>query len=87
MLGLLTSIAYAAGPAGYLLAGPLIEAVGLRSAFLLLAGGLVAVAVGSLRIGSLEGLDDDPRESSATTALDPPRAEPPRPRSRSTSSL
>ena len=72
VLGLLTSIAYAAGPAGYLLAGPLIEAVGLRSAFLLLAGGLVAVACGSLRVGSLVGLDDAPREVSAATVPEPP---------------
>ncbi len=58
VLGLLTSVAYAAGPAGYLLAGPLIEAVGLRAAFLVFAGGLVAVAVGSIRVGALAGLDE-----------------------------
>ncbi len=72
VLGLLTSIAYAAGPAGYLLAGPLIEGVGLRSAFLLLAGGLVAVAVGSARVGSLEGLDDAPSEFRSAAAPEPP---------------
>lgn len=72
VLGLLTSVAYAAGPAGYLLTGPLIEAIGLRSAFLLLAGGLVAVAVGSIGVGALEGLDEAPGEVRATSAAETP---------------
>ncbi len=72
VLGLLTSVAYAAGPAGYLLAGPLIETVGLRIAFLLLAGGLVAVAAGSLRVGALEGLDEAHGEVPATSAAEMP---------------
>ena len=38
-------------------AGPLINAVGLQAAFLLFAGGLVAVAFGSLAVGTLHGLD------------------------------
>lgn len=58
VLGLLTSFGLAAGPAGYLLAGLLIDAVGLRSAFLVLAGGLVAVAVASIGVGALNDLDD-----------------------------
>lgn len=68
VLGLITSVALAAGPAGYLLAGPLIDAVGLRSAFLVLAGGLVAVAVGSIGVGALEDLDDAPAGFSEATA-------------------
>jgi MFS family permease len=57
VVGLITSVSYAAGPAGYLLAGPLINAVGLQAAFLLFAGGLVAVAIGSFAVGALHGLD------------------------------
>jgi hypothetical protein len=38
-------------------AGPLINALGLQAAFLLFAGGLVAVAVGSFAVGALHGLD------------------------------
>ena len=60
VLGLSTSIAYAAGPAGYLLVGPLIDKVGLRGTFLLLAGGLVVVAVASLAVRGFKGLDDVP---------------------------
>jgi MFS family permease len=57
VVGLITSVSYAAGPAGYLVAGPLINAVGLQAAFLLFACGLVAVAVGSFAVGALRGLD------------------------------
>jgi MFS family permease len=60
VVGLITSVAYAAGPAGYLVAGPLINAVGLQAAFLTFAGGLVAVALGSVALGTLHGLDDRP---------------------------
>lgn len=63
VVGLLTSVAYAGGPAGYLLAGPLIDAIGLRPAFLALAGGLVAVAAGSLRgldVAVRDGPEADP---------------------------
>ena len=55
VLGLSTSIAYAAGPAGYLLVGPLIERLGVRGAFLLLAGGLVVVAVASFAVARIQG--------------------------------
>jgi MFS family permease len=60
IVGLITSATYAAGPAGYLLAGPLINAIGLQAAFLLFAAGLVAVAVGSIAVGALQGLDGEP---------------------------
>jgi MFS family permease len=60
IVGLITSATYAAGPAGYLLAGPLINAIGLQAAFLLFAAGLVAVAVGSVAVGALQGLDGEP---------------------------
>jgi MFS family permease len=57
IIGLITSVSYAAGPAGYLVAGPLINAVGLQAAFLLFAGGLVAVAALSFAVGALHELD------------------------------
>jgi MFS family permease len=57
VVGLITSASYAAGPAGYLVAGPLINAVGLQAAFLLFAGGLVAVAIASFAVGALHDLD------------------------------
>ena len=57
VLGLSTSIAYVAGPAGYLLVGPLIEQIGVRGTFLLLAGGLVVVAVASFAVAGFKGLD------------------------------
>jgi MFS family permease len=62
IVGLITSATYAAGPAGYLVAGPLINAVGLQTAFLLFACGLVAVAAGSVAVGSLHELDGAPVE-------------------------
>ena len=57
VVGLITSASYAAGPAGYLVAGPLINAVGLSTTFLLFAGGLVAVGVASFAVGALHELD------------------------------
>ncbi len=57
-IGVVTSIAYAAGPIGFLVIGPLIEIVGLRAAFLTLALILVAVAFAALFVRSLDGLDD-----------------------------
>jgi MFS family permease len=65
IVGLITSATYAAGPAGYLVAGPLINAVGLQTAFLLFACGLVAVAAGSVAVGSLHELDGEPVEQVA----------------------
>jgi MFS family permease len=60
VVGVMTSSAYAAGPAGYLLAGPLVEWLGVRPAFLILAGALLAVALASIGLGSLRMLDDPP---------------------------
>jgi len=68
VLGLSTSIAYGAGPAGYLLVGPLIDWVGLRGTFLLLAGGLVVVAVASFAVRSFAALDGAPAEDVGSIA-------------------
>jgi MFS family permease len=60
VVGVMTSFGYAAGPAGYLLAGPLVEWLGLRPAFLLLAGALLATAVVAAPLPVLRALDDPP---------------------------
>lgn len=56
-VGILTSLAYAAGPIGFLLVGPLIDLVGLRATFVALALVLVAVAVATPFARSLRELD------------------------------
>ena len=56
--GVLTSAAYAAGPIGYLLVGPLVEGLGLRPAFLLLSGGLVLVTLAAIPARGLRLLDE-----------------------------
>ncbi|WP_177891332.1 MFS transporter [Vallicoccus soli] len=60
VVGILVASQYAAGPVGYLLAGPLVEAVGLRPAFLGLAVALLAVACAALLARGLHGFDDPP---------------------------
>lgn len=56
-IGVLTSLAYAAGPIGFLVVGPVIEVAGLRPTFLALALVLVGVALAAPFVRSLEGLD------------------------------
>ena len=56
-IGVLTSLAYAAGPVGFLVVGPVIEVAGLRPTFLALALVLVAVALAAPFVRSLSGLD------------------------------
>jgi MFS family permease len=56
----MTSAAYAAGPVGYLLVGPLVDWVGVRPAFLVLAGALLAIAVLSVALPSIHLLDGSP---------------------------
>lgn len=60
VVGVMTSLAYAAGPAGYLLAGPLAEGVGLRPAFLILAGALLVAALVAAPLPVLRLLDAPP---------------------------
>jgi predicted MFS family arabinose efflux permease len=57
VIGVVTSIGYAAGPAGYLVAGPLVDVLGLRPAFLAVAGAVVVAGASSLVLRSLRGLD------------------------------
>lgn len=57
-IGVLTSLAYVAGPVGFLVIGPLIERLGLRTTFIGLALVLLAVAAATPLVRSLRGLDD-----------------------------
>ncbi|MGH3595621.1 MAG: MFS transporter, partial [Mycobacterium sp.] len=49
VVGVMTSLAYAAGPLGFMLAGPLTDATGLRMTFLVLAIPMIAIGLVSLR--------------------------------------
>ena len=53
--GVLTSAAYAAGPIGYLIVGPLVEGLGLRPAFLQLDADLLAQVDGQLGLRRRQG--------------------------------
>jgi H+ antiporter protein len=61
VVGVMTSLAYAAGPLGFMLAGPLTDAAGLRTTFLVLAIPMIAIGVVSLRLSSLRELDEPRR--------------------------
>jgi MFS family permease len=60
VVGVLTSLGYAVGPLGYLLAGPLIEWLGIRTAFLVLSGSLVLLALLAVALPSLGAFDEPP---------------------------
>jgi MFS family permease len=45
VVGVMTSMAYAAGPVGFMIAGPLVDAFGLRVAFLSLALPVLVIAL------------------------------------------
>lgn len=59
VVGVMTSTAYAAGPLGYLLAGPLIDRLGVRTTFFVLAAPVVVVAAVCLALPVLRELDAD----------------------------
>ena len=59
VVGVMTSTAYAAGPLGYLLAGPLIDRLGVRTTFFALAIPVVVVAAVCLTLPVLRELDAD----------------------------
>jgi H+ antiporter protein len=58
VVGVMTSLAYAAGPLGFMLAGPLTDATGLRMTFLVLAIPMIVIGLVSLRLSSLRKLDE-----------------------------
>ncbi len=57
VVGVMASLSYAAGPLGFMLAGPLTDATGLRTTFVVLAIPMIAIGLVSLRLPSLRDLD------------------------------
>jgi MFS family permease len=58
VVGVMTSMAYAAGPVGFMLAGPLADAFGLTPAFLALALPILVIALLCPWIPALRELDE-----------------------------
>jgi hypothetical protein len=77
VVGVLTSVEFAAGPLGYLLVGPLVEALGLRPAFLSLSAALILVTLTAIPANGLRLLDEPPRYAAAPVG--PPAAHGPVP--------
>src|SRR5262249_50060000 len=57
VVGVMTSLAYAAGPLGFTLAGPLVDAFGLPTTFLALAIPMITIGLVSVLLPSLHELD------------------------------
>lgn len=74
IVGLLTSAAYVAGPLGYAVAGPLIEQVGLGTAFRAMALGVLGVGVAGWFLPSLHAMDDPPSPAASLEPRDPTAA-------------
>ena len=70
VIGVMGSAAYAAGPIGYLVAGPLIDRYGDGPVFLGLALLLLVLSLGSAFMPSLRGLDD-PGLASPDNGIEP----------------
>ena len=64
VVGVMTSMTYAAGPVGFMLAGPLIDAFGLRFTFLALAVPILLIGLAAPWIPALRELDDAPAAGS-----------------------
>ena len=60
VVGVMGSLAYAAGPLGLILAGPLADSAGLQSTFLALSLPMLFIGVIALFLPSLHRLDDAP---------------------------
>ena len=60
VVGVMTSMAYAAGPVGFMIAGPLVDAYGLTTAFLALALPVLVIAMVCPWVPALRELDDAP---------------------------
>jgi MFS family permease len=73
VVGAMSSAAYAAGPLGYLVAGPAIEAWGAQVVFVGLAGALLVTCLASAFMPELRGLDDPPIPGSAANPHPDPR--------------
>ena len=59
VVGVMTSMTYAAGPVGFMLAGPLIDAFGLRTTFLVLAVPILLIGLVAPWIPALRELDEN----------------------------
>ena len=57
VVGVMGSLAYAAGPLGLILAGPLADSAGLKTTFLALSIPMVVLGLVALRLPSLRDLD------------------------------
>lgn len=64
VVGVMTSMTYAAGPVGFMLAGPMIDAFGLQTTFLALAVPILAIGLVCPWIPALRQLDDAAAASS-----------------------
>ena len=64
VVGVMTSMTYAAGPVGFMLAGPLIDRFGLRATFLALAVPILLIGLAAPWIPALRELDQAPGGSS-----------------------
>ena len=71
VVGVMGSLAYAAGPLGLILAGPLADAAGLHTTFLALSLPMLLVGVLALALPSLKALDDPPPEHFPTELQGP----------------
>ncbi|MGE3140308.1 MAG: MFS transporter, partial [Thermoleophilia bacterium] len=60
VVGAIGAAAYAAGPIGFLIAGPLLEGLGVRGTLIVLGGALTVVCVVGALHPVLRGLDDPP---------------------------
>lgn len=58
VVGVLSSSMYAAGPLGYVIVGPLVEAFGVEEVFVAIGAGIVVIALSSALLPSLRALDD-----------------------------
>jgi H+ antiporter protein len=63
VVGVMGSLAYAAGPLGLVLAGPLADSAGLKTTFLALALPMVALGLVALGMPSLRDLDRAPEQT------------------------
>ncbi len=64
VVGVMGSLAYAAGPLGLVLAGPLADAAGLHATFLALSLPMLAIGIVSVFLPALRDLDNEPTQPS-----------------------
>jgi MFS family permease len=65
VVGAIGGAAYAAGPLGYLVAGPLLDRLGVPTTLLVLGAALTVACIVGATLPALRGLDDPPARSPA----------------------